>query len=209
MAAPHATGVAALAIAQYGNRDRVNGGLTLDPARVEQLLRSSAVDTACPAQNPFVYPGLSSAYTAFCEGTRQRNGFYGDGVVSASRIVRWSSRAGGDRPLAARPAHDRAVGQPGGGAAARRLAPQRRLQRALGLGRVAQPARDVLRRVGDDQRPAPDPDRDAVERRGARPRPAAGELRAGPTSIQSPRGRSTSTSRAPSSSTGATHSDGP
>jgi len=87
MAAPHATGVAALAIAQYGKRDRVNGGLTLDPARVEQLLRSSAVDTACPAQNPFVYPGLSPAYTAFCEGTRQRNGFYGDGVVSATRIL--------------------------------------------------------------------------------------------------------------------------
>ena len=80
MAAPHATGVAALAIAQYGKRDRVNGGLTLDPARVEQLLRSSAVDTACPTQNPFVYPGLPSASTALCEGTRQRNGFYGDGV---------------------------------------------------------------------------------------------------------------------------------
>ena len=88
MAAPHATGVAALAVAQYGRRDRVNGGLTLDPARVEQLLLGSAVDTACPAQSPFVYPGLPAEYEARCVGTPQRNGFYGDGVVSASRIVR-------------------------------------------------------------------------------------------------------------------------
>jgi lantibiotic leader peptide-processing serine protease len=87
MAAPHATGVAALAIAQYGKRDRLNGGLTLAPDRVEQLLRASAVDTPCPAQNPFVYPSLPAAYTAFCEGTPQRNGFYGDGVVSATRIL--------------------------------------------------------------------------------------------------------------------------
>jgi subtilisin family serine protease len=87
MAAPHAVGVAALAIAQYGRRDPRNGGLTLDPARVEQLLLGTAVDTPCPAQNPFVYPNLPAAYTAFCEGTPQRNGFYGEGVVSASRIV--------------------------------------------------------------------------------------------------------------------------
>jgi subtilisin family serine protease len=87
MAAPHATGVAALAIAQYGKRDRVHGGLTLAPDRVERLLRMSAVDTACPAQNPFVYPSLPPAYTAFCEGTKDRNGFYGDGIVSATRIL--------------------------------------------------------------------------------------------------------------------------
>lgn len=87
MAAPHATGVAALAIAQYGKRDKVHGGLTLAPARAERLLRASAVNTACPAQNPFVYPGLPAAYTAFCEGTKDRNGFYGDGVVSATRIL--------------------------------------------------------------------------------------------------------------------------
>jgi subtilisin family serine protease len=87
MASPHAVGVAALAIAQYGKRDPRNGGLTLDPARTEQLLLGTAVDTPCPAQNPFVYPNLPAAYTAFCEGTPQRNGFFGEGLVSASRIV--------------------------------------------------------------------------------------------------------------------------
>ncbi len=87
MASPHAVGVAALAVAQYGRRDPRNGGLTLDPARTEQLLLGTAVDTPCPTPNPFVYPGLSPIYTATCEGTPQRNGFYGEGVVSASRIV--------------------------------------------------------------------------------------------------------------------------
>jgi subtilisin family serine protease len=87
MASPHAVGVAALAVAQYGRRDPRNGGLTLDPARVEQLLLGTAVDTPCPTPNTFAYPGLSPIYTATCQGTPQRNGFYGDGVVSASRIV--------------------------------------------------------------------------------------------------------------------------
>jgi subtilisin family serine protease len=87
MASPHAVGVAALAVAQYGRRDWRNGGLTLDPARVEQLLTGTATDTPCPAQEPFVYPGLPDHYTATCEGTPQRNGFYGDGVVNAARII--------------------------------------------------------------------------------------------------------------------------
>ena len=93
MASPHAVGVAALAVAQYGQRDRVNGGLTLDPARTEAALRGTAVDTPCPAENPFHYPNLNDwdRYTALCEGTAARNGFFGDGLVSAARIVggRW------------------------------------------------------------------------------------------------------------------------
>jgi subtilisin family serine protease len=88
MASPHAVGVAALAIAQYGKRDRVHGGLTLDPAEVEARLRNTATDTPCPAQNPFVYPGLPDHYTATCEGTAARNGFYGDGIVNAAAIIR-------------------------------------------------------------------------------------------------------------------------
>jgi lantibiotic leader peptide-processing serine protease len=88
MASPHAVGVAALAVAQYGKRDRAHGGLTLDPADVEARLRNTATDTPCPAQNPFVYPGLADHFTATCEGTAARNGFYGDGVVNAAAIIR-------------------------------------------------------------------------------------------------------------------------
>jgi subtilisin family serine protease len=50
MASPHAVGVAALIVAQYGQRDRRNGGLTLRPDRVERILKGTATDTACPAQ---------------------------------------------------------------------------------------------------------------------------------------------------------------
>ena len=46
-----------------------------------------------------------------------------------------------------------------------RLAPERRLERPLALGHVAQAARDVRGRIRDDQRPAPDPDRDPRQRR--------------------------------------------
>jgi lantibiotic leader peptide-processing serine protease len=47
MAAPHAVGVAALIVAEYGRSDRANGGVTLAPARVERILRRTATDTAC------------------------------------------------------------------------------------------------------------------------------------------------------------------
>jgi subtilisin family serine protease len=86
MAAPHAVGVAALAIAQFGKPDG-KGGVGLAPAEVERLLQGTARDTPCPTQNPYVYPGLNAAYTALCEGTPQRNGFYGDGIVDAQRIL--------------------------------------------------------------------------------------------------------------------------
>src|SRR4051794_9218774 len=56
MAAPHAVGVAALIVAQFGRRDRVNGGLTLAPDTVAGILEQTATDTPCPAQEPFTYP---------------------------------------------------------------------------------------------------------------------------------------------------------
>ncbi len=86
MASPHAVGVAALIVAQYGRRDRANPGVTLSPDRVEHVLRRSAVDQPCPAQEPFVYPD-SPGFDATCEGNDSFNGFYGDGIVSALRAV--------------------------------------------------------------------------------------------------------------------------
>ena len=90
MAAPHATGVAAIIVAQRGRRDAANGGLTLAPDRVERILRRTATDTPCPAQNPFTYPDLPGL-EAVCEGTPRFNGFYGDGIVNALA----ASRTGG------------------------------------------------------------------------------------------------------------------
>jgi subtilisin family serine protease len=94
MAAPHAVGVAAIIVAQRGRRDEVRGGLTMAPDRVERVLRRTATDTPCPAQNPFVYPDLPGPpFDAVCEGTPAFNGFYGDGIVNALAA---SKGGGGD-----------------------------------------------------------------------------------------------------------------
>jgi lantibiotic leader peptide-processing serine protease len=92
MASPHAAGVAALAVAEAGRRDRRKGGLGMDPARVERLLLGTARDTACPAQNPYVYPVPAGIPPATCEGNADRNGFYGEGIVDAERIVAAADR---------------------------------------------------------------------------------------------------------------------
>lgn len=89
MAAPHATGVAALIVAEYGRFDRRRGGVTLRPDRVERILRATARDTACPEPSVLDYPDpeLGPDFTATCEGNRSLNGFYGDGIVDALGAV--------------------------------------------------------------------------------------------------------------------------
>jgi lantibiotic leader peptide-processing serine protease len=89
MASPHAVGVAALIVAQYGRSDRANPGLTLSPDRVERILRRTAVNTPCPNPPTQTYTGPSNPaqYTAVCEGNADVNGFYGDGIVNAFNAV--------------------------------------------------------------------------------------------------------------------------
>jgi subtilisin family serine protease len=89
MATPHAVGVAALIVSQYGKRDRSQGGLTLSADRVEKLLEKTATDTACPSPRLFHYnlPANRQVPDAYCEGSAKRNGFYGDGVVDALAAV--------------------------------------------------------------------------------------------------------------------------
>ena len=92
MASPHAVGVAALIVAQYGKRDKRNGGVTMAPDQVERILKRTATDTPCPAQEPFTYAWNPAPapedYTATCEGSRNRNGFFGEGIVDALAAVR-------------------------------------------------------------------------------------------------------------------------
>jgi subtilisin family serine protease len=85
MASPHAVGVAALVVASRGHRDRAHGGLTLSPDVVERVLKRTAQDHPCPNPPVFTYPDpdLTPDYTAICEGTTDRNGFYGEGIVDA------------------------------------------------------------------------------------------------------------------------------
>jgi subtilisin family serine protease len=89
MASPHAVGVAALIVSEYGHRDRRHGGLALNPRKTEKILRRTATDTACPEPRLFDYPEPASGdqFTAFCDGPPSDNGFYGDGIVNALAAV--------------------------------------------------------------------------------------------------------------------------
>jgi subtilisin family serine protease len=89
MASPHAAGVVALIVGEYGRPDRRHGGLRMDPDRVEEILLGTATNTPCPEPREFHYPeDTAGTYDATCEGSRDRNGFYGDGIVNADRAVR-------------------------------------------------------------------------------------------------------------------------
>ncbi len=91
MAAPHAVGVAALIISQYGRQAKgeAKGQLTMKPADVERVLRSSATDHACPdpALIDYTIVGRSADFNALCEGTPQFNSIWGDGIVDALAAV--------------------------------------------------------------------------------------------------------------------------
>lgn len=95
MAAPHAVGVAALIVSKYGHRDRRNGGLTLSPRRVEQILRGTATAKPCPSPRTVEYVWYTQSggewqkrtSTQTCEGSKERNGFFGNGVVNALNAV--------------------------------------------------------------------------------------------------------------------------
>jgi subtilisin family serine protease len=89
MASPHVAGVAALVVGQYGRADRRNGGLKMDPDKVERILLDTATNTPCPEPREFHYPeDTGGTYDATCEGSRDRNGFYGEGIVNANAAVR-------------------------------------------------------------------------------------------------------------------------
>ncbi|WP_448811618.1 S8 family serine peptidase [Agromyces bauzanensis] len=92
MASPHAAGVAALIVGQYGKHDKAHGGKTLAPAETESILLSTAVDTACPVPAEFTYVrhlpnGNTATATHTCEGTTAKNGFFGDGMVNALAAI--------------------------------------------------------------------------------------------------------------------------
>lgn len=107
MAAPHATGVAALIVSQFGKKDKVRTGsqfgkkhkvrtgLTLKPAKVNRILTSTASEHACPSPPLFSYAnvGRPAEFDALCEGTTAFNGFYGHGIVNALAAVTRRGRA--------------------------------------------------------------------------------------------------------------------
>jgi len=76
MASPHAAGVAALILSQFGK---------MPPAAVQAMLTQTADPMPCPP-NPFD-PGGAGAFLATCEGGDGYNGFYGHGQVNALSAV--------------------------------------------------------------------------------------------------------------------------
>ncbi len=94
MASPHAAGVVALIVSQFGHADAAHaGGLTLAPSAATRILRDSAVEHACPQPRDFHYKRIASDGTvyrahAYCGGPDSDNGFYGSGIVNAYSAVR-------------------------------------------------------------------------------------------------------------------------
>ncbi len=90
MAAPHATGVAALVVSKYGKPDKRNGGLTLAPRKTAFIVAATATRQSCPTPRlrSYAAEGRDSSYDALCEGPSWFNGFYGAGIVDAARAVR-------------------------------------------------------------------------------------------------------------------------
>ena len=91
MASPHAVGVAALIVSEYGTpRPAGTAGLTLNPRKTEQILRRygdrhrRAPSRGCSTTRS---PRAVTQYTAFCDGPPSDNGFYGDGIVNALAAV--------------------------------------------------------------------------------------------------------------------------
>ncbi|WP_045744503.1 S8 family serine peptidase [Actinoplanes rectilineatus] len=89
MAAPHASGVAALIVSRYGVPDHRRGGKTLAPDLVEKRLYQSAAEQACPEPRlqSYVREGREAEFDAYCSGGEQFNGFYGHGIVDAYAAV--------------------------------------------------------------------------------------------------------------------------
>lgn len=88
MAAPHASGVAALAVSAHG-KHQGRAGFGLDADRVRELLMDTATNHACPPGGVRSYEpeGRDASFTAKCVGSSDFNSFYGDGIVNAAGVV--------------------------------------------------------------------------------------------------------------------------
>jgi lantibiotic leader peptide-processing serine protease len=88
MASPHAVGVAALIISEYGH-PAAGGDFTMNPDVVEKFLERTATPHACPDPPLITYTreGRPAEFNALCEGTTEFNSIWGHGIVDALAAV--------------------------------------------------------------------------------------------------------------------------
>jgi subtilisin family serine protease len=102
MASPHAAGVAALIVSEYGKGKKESKSkgkrrgkkhkkdeFGMPPDGVQRVLEGTAFQRPCPVPNTVDYlnEGRDASFTATCTGTLDFNGFYGHGVVDAWAAV--------------------------------------------------------------------------------------------------------------------------
>ena len=93
MAAPHAVGVAALIVSEFGKADNRLGGLTLPATQTASRLTGTAVEHACPEPRLLHYTRIRPTAPlvveseSLCAGPTEKNGFYGAGIVNAYSAV--------------------------------------------------------------------------------------------------------------------------
>ena len=89
MASPHATGVAALIVSEYGKegrRRRPHAGPDARPSGSCSNRRRARLPDAAAADLRPTRAGPTE-FDALCEGTTEFNGFYGHGIVDAYAAV--------------------------------------------------------------------------------------------------------------------------
>jgi len=87
MASPHAAGVAALIVGEYGSGSGAAFGLA--PDTTKSILLDTAAEHACPSPRMQTYQreGRSGVFNALCTGSVEYNDFYGHGIVDAYAAV--------------------------------------------------------------------------------------------------------------------------
>ena len=87
MASPHAAGVAALIVGEYGAGSGAAFGLA--PDTTKSILLDTAAEHACPSPRMQTYQreGRSGVFNALCTGSVEYNDFYGHGIVDAYAAV--------------------------------------------------------------------------------------------------------------------------
>jgi subtilisin family serine protease len=87
MASPHAVGVAALIIAELGQRDGA-GNASMSPDAVRDVLKGTATDHACSRYNyGLVGRAPAGQWNVECRGDTSYNNVYGDGIIDALAAV--------------------------------------------------------------------------------------------------------------------------